>query len=448
MLTTTTTTYNCYNCYNYLPLLIVTVVSSCNSCNHLPMLARGVTVADLTGIDLLALVERDTRLKRAASTNGGEWKGACPFCGGRDRFCVWPNDFKGARWWCRQCERGGDAIAYQVEHGDLTPQEAGRLRHGDQALQEGQGRLNRAQPRRSRAKPTPEARREADKPIWDASAALAVVADCEAALWTVAGEKARAWLHERGLTDDTLRAWRSGYNPTARKVRDLWTPRGIVMPCFVGDVLWYVKVRRPAPPLPGPKYQKLKGSKSALYGLPFLTGKRAVVICEGELDAVLLWQEAGDLVDVVAVGSASGRPAMPFLVRLAGATRWLVALDRDAAGETGADWWGEYSARVRRVRPLQGNDLTDFHQAGGDLHAWVAYHLEQLVSDKILAKRPKPVQLIETLPPTPAGLERALALLESATGCPDAEADRLLAHWDELNVRCNHEVEVLGEVTR
>ncbi len=40
---------------------------------------------------------------------------------------------------------------------------------------------------------------------------------------------------------------------------------------------------------------------------------------------------------------------------------------------------------------------------------------------------------IETLPPTPAGLEQALAILAASTGCPSAEADRLLREWDALN---------------
>jgi len=59
--------------------------------------------------DLLALIGRDT-LRHIASTNGGEWAGPCPFCGGTDRCRVWPNQ-EGGRFWCRQCEAQGDAIA-------------------------------------------------------------------------------------------------------------------------------------------------------------------------------------------------------------------------------------------------------------------------------------------------------------------------------------------------
>ena len=41
--------------------------------------------------DLLTLIGCDTALKKVASTKGGEYAGPCPFCGGRDRFRVWPN---------------------------------------------------------------------------------------------------------------------------------------------------------------------------------------------------------------------------------------------------------------------------------------------------------------------------------------------------------------------
>ena len=62
--------------------------------------------------DLLGLIGADTRLKKVASTGGGEYAGPCPFCGGRDRFRVQP--LRG-RWWCRGCSDGPrwqDAIGY------------------------------------------------------------------------------------------------------------------------------------------------------------------------------------------------------------------------------------------------------------------------------------------------------------------------------------------------
>ena len=75
------------------------------------------------GVDLLGWVEKDTTLKRKASTNGGEWCGPCPWCGGEDRFLVWPNA-EPPGWWCRQCQRGGDAIAYVMQRHNLDFRQA------------------------------------------------------------------------------------------------------------------------------------------------------------------------------------------------------------------------------------------------------------------------------------------------------------------------------------
>jgi len=194
----------------------------------------------------------------------------------------------------------------------------------------------------------------------------------------------------------------------------------VVIPCDLGGVIQYVKVRRPAPPLSGPKYQQVKGGRPALFGLDKLAGRRVVVICEGELDAVLLWQEAGDLVDVVAIGSKTARPALPQLGRLAGAARWLVALDRDA--DDAAEWWGGFSTRVRRVRSLQGNDLTDFAQAGGNLRQWIGYNLERLERETA----PTPAPIPSPPPVQTAGAdweERAEALLA------DSQAEIDPAAW-------------------
>ncbi|MCZ7545738.1 MAG: hypothetical protein M5R40_20460 [Anaerolineae bacterium] len=71
------------------------------------------TKALLAGVDLLALLARDTPLQRVARTDGGEYAGPCPACGGRDRFRVWPAPREGpGRYWCRQCGARGDAISY------------------------------------------------------------------------------------------------------------------------------------------------------------------------------------------------------------------------------------------------------------------------------------------------------------------------------------------------
>ena len=68
---------------------------------------------------LLDLLSHDTTLRRVASTRGGEYAGPCPWCGGRDRFRVWPYADR-PRYWCRRCNRNGDAIQYLRDRHGLT----------------------------------------------------------------------------------------------------------------------------------------------------------------------------------------------------------------------------------------------------------------------------------------------------------------------------------------
>ena len=333
-------------------------------------------MADLAGVDILSLIEKDTSLKRTAGTKGGEWAGPCPFCGGTDRLRVWPNHPEGrGQWWCRQCGKQGDAIDYVRARDNVGYREAcealGVDPNGGQGTRMAQKKAHVA--RRERIKPTLSPAPEADGPTYDLGEALVAVEMCGRILWADPGARALEYLVGRGIQEDTAKTWGLGFNPEARKIGGLWIERGLVIPGWVGYIPWYLKIRKGSG---DPKYVQVKGSKPALYGLDMLVGRPVVIICEGELDAILLWQEAGDLVDVVALGSKGAQPAIPFLGRLIGASRWLVCLDNDAEAE--AAKWGEWSARVRRIRPLQGNDVTDFHEGGGDLRRWVTYHLERL----------------------------------------------------------------------
>jgi len=52
---------------------------------------------------------------------GGEYSAACPWCGGKDRFCVWPEK---DRYWCRQCDAKGDSIQLLRDLDGLSFQEA------------------------------------------------------------------------------------------------------------------------------------------------------------------------------------------------------------------------------------------------------------------------------------------------------------------------------------
>ena len=88
-----------------------------------------------------------------------------------------------------------------------------------------------------------------------------------------------------------------------------------------------------------------------------------------------------DVAGVAALGGASKRIGDRWIVKLLEARRILAASDTDPAGEEGAARLLLQSERIRRVHPLRGRDLTDFYQAGGNLRAWVVYHLERMSHD-------------------------------------------------------------------
>lgn len=67
-------------------------------------------------------------LKRVAATNGGEWAGPCPVCGGDDRLRAWPDPREGnPRAWCRQCGRAGDVLDWAAWIDGRDPQARGAV---------------------------------------------------------------------------------------------------------------------------------------------------------------------------------------------------------------------------------------------------------------------------------------------------------------------------------
>ena len=101
--------------------------------------------------------------------------------------------------------------------------------------------------------------------------------------------------------------------------------------------------------------------------------ERAVfVVVEAELDGLLIHQEAGDLVGVVALGAANYRPDKEAHRLLTGAELVLCALDSDGAGKKEAwnFWKDTYGAE--RCPPLEAKDPTDMHIAGKhSIRGWI-----------------------------------------------------------------------------
>ncbi len=161
-----------------------------------------------SGVDLLDVASRYSVLKRKASTAGGEYAGACPRCGGNDRFVVQPSN---GIWLCRQCHpKWGDVIELvQYVDGVGFLDACERLGYSKSNGKKQQSALQRV-----KTAPKPP---ETPKPpvylppdgIWQARA-LDLVRKYEQRLWSANGERARQWLNARGLKDDTIKHFRLG----------------------------------------------------------------------------------------------------------------------------------------------------------------------------------------------------------------------------------------------
>lgn len=372
---------------------------------------------------LLDVVIRETTLKKVASTKGGEYAGACPWCGGRDRFRVWPYADKPG-YWCRQCDRKGDAIQYLRDREGLSYREACQ-RLG----------MPLTEPSRVKRPLQPPRLSTAPNTTWQARA-RAFCEACERALWTPEGAKALAYLQKRGFRPETLRTAQMGYHRTdtyeLRSAwglepdgkREVWLPRGIIFPWWVHEELWRIAIRRPVskPSQKDPKYVSVSGGGNILYRVSTLRPNAPAMLVEGMLDALALAQEIGDLCAVVAAGSTTGGRLERWIGRLSLASLVLVSFDSDLGGEEAATWWLKaLGACAQRWRPYW-DDPSSMLEGGADLRGWVAAGLGRHVPKQL-------PQWQESMSRWPAPLREAweerAAMLEVEEELSPEEADRL-----------------------
>lgn len=281
---------------------------------------------------------------------------------------------------CQSCGASGDVIGWLKEHKKLTFKESIQYLGG---TFNGETRIER------RPVPPPQPK-EAPIKDWQAFA-RDVVDQTTALLWDdPIGERALAWLQgpERRLAESSIRAWDLGYSP-GMKINGQWIERGIIIPTAALGIAWALNIRRPAGT---PKYRKVTGSKTGIFGIETLIGLKpgfTVFITEGEFDAMQLWHviayhdelNAG----VITTGGNTNRlDPVTWGQHFIGAGQIIAAYDLDKAGQSGFDKLAQLSGRVRRAQlpaAINGEpikDITDYVKAGGDLLAWTNYQLEAI----------------------------------------------------------------------
>lgn len=256
--------------------------------------AKRINVADLVG-----------RYVSLSKVSGGEFEGPCPKCGGSDRLhCT-------EEWWfCRQCHsKRGDAIDFLQFATDCTFQQA-----TEQIT-------NQQWPERKPHVNQPKAQRTDDRqPDWFEDAA-ALMRQHQIAL---PGSEGAAYLRGRGLSPDAWSTFGLGFAPYA-KYRDAeGAYPAIAIPWYRGGKITAIRYRFLKPPskqkitsLPGSKFGGVLFGGQALPDWVQMApdeGRKGaeqhctLVLCEGEINAMSIWQVSRDTnLHVMSLGSETAK---------------------------------------------------------------------------------------------------------------------------------------------
>lgn len=294
---------------------------------------------------------------------GSEHAGACPYCGGEDRFRLWLD--RGPRersFWCRQCQKSGDAIELVRHLEQCSYRDACRLLDIDP----GTPKSSRAASSPSSSRPSSSSSSSAKAPKKDTetmpsetwrTAAAAWLAECQQHLRT----SREAWqaLADRYLSVESALAAGIGWNPRTEYVpRSAWglpvgpgkdkiiLPKGLVLSArrSCGVVGLTVKLYGSGE---GPRFRDIAGGAA----LPFALGRKGlpVLICESVLDAVLIWQEAQGKLAVVACFGTSKTFDAPCVQFIQQAPVLFLNPDRDKPGIEALVEWKRLFPQGRQV---------------------------------------------------------------------------------------------------
>jgi len=305
---------------------------------------------------------------KTSSTNGGEYHSSCPGCGGKDRFILWPEN---GHYWCRQCNVKGDAIQFCRDFQGLS------FRTACIKLQK---QLSNDSPRFEKQPIILSLR--TPSVLWEEKALQ--FAEC-AHQRLLIDDEAVELLIERGLTMETIRQNKLGWNPVKiyKKLSEwgmeetdkrqwLCFPKGIVIPILQNGNIKKIKIRKSEwkeGDLYG-KYYEVPGSSTMLPSFG-ADSKEVVVITEAEFDAMLVVQEAGEFCSCIALGGAQKRPDHLLQDWLLKKDLILFALDFDEAGKKAYIYWQKTFPNLEPWPVPEEKSPGDYHRSQGSIVEWI-----------------------------------------------------------------------------
>lgn len=310
-------------------------------------------------IDVADLISRYTPLEK---TSSHEWQGPCPKCGGTDRLHA-----KVDGWFCRQCKPidnihgWHDAVDFMCWLDGSTFQEA------TEKL------TNQPWPERKTPVNQSKAQRVDDRAATWFQNAATMLHEHQIAL---SGSEGAAYLRGRGLLPSTWTAFGLGFAPEYP---------AIAMPWYRGGKITAIRYRLLNPSgkqkivsLPGSKFAGVLFGSQALPDWVLAPPEGdyrgceqhcTLVLCEGEINAMSIWQVAHDTnLHVLSMGSESGKlsaGAIEFAKRYGRVIIWMDKHEKvtDAMGQI-PDAYGFASPNGK-----DANDLLQGGTLGGQLVA-------------------------------------------------------------------------------
>jgi len=332
------------------------------------------TVDDVKSrLDIVTYIAQHVALKK----QGTAYKARCPFHD--DHTPSFAVSQAKQSWHCfGSCNEGGDVITFIMKFHKMDFRAA--LEEAARCAGMSGSQIKRPV---SPAVNTPRIDDAAQPPnrIWQQHSSI-VVHRAVKTLWeTERGRDALDYLLvTRGLSRNTIRAAQIGFVPAkddielkyGKVVDPEWlkddgkpyrVPCGITIPHYADNQLWAVRVRT----INGsPKYSGIPGGTKALYWSDHIEPGYPVLITEGELDALVVWEAAQAYwmnVFPVSIASAANKTInQRWWSKLAGAPTLLVRVDRDDAGQKALAALTEFSSSVKGIQiPGTEKDINDWY---------------------------------------------------------------------------------------
>lgn len=335
------------------------------------IMKQSIDTAQLNdSINLVELVEKYNIELRHVS--GDEWHGPCPWCGGDDRFRV-TTKFFACRLGGGHCGEHGRAIQFVIKMENIGFKEAVAKLSGGYSPEY-----------RERIKPAHD-HKPVCKPVfdWDEPAEKRKALEAHDNLVrqdTSDARRCMAYLNKRGIGLDTIRAFTIGckfvHLPDTWQKDDAAThpPQlAVSMPWFNPDgAVVAMKYRFIASHTYTDKYGEKKtanktsrgGMAGNCFGWQNLRGPdkcSMLIVVEGEMNALSLWQASGGAIDIICPGNEAQVKRLPPIVKDLAARykHRLVWADQKPIADAAAIQIGGVSRFS-----LEGKDASDLLKAG------------------------------------------------------------------------------------